>query len=943
MADASPTAPAPDRTARPEDAPLHDDVRWLAAALGRVIRRLEGDAAFETVEGLRQASRARRRGEPGAPDLRALLARVEALPPAQAALAARAFTLFFLLINTAEQVHRVRRRADYLDDAEPQPASARWAMRRLRAAGRSAGEVADAVARLDVRPVLTAHPTESTRRTLLALQARVADLLLAREHAPAAERRAADDALEAEVELLWLTAEVRDERPSVLDEVGTVLWYLETRLLAAGARAREALARAFADEFGAAGEELVARVRAAAPLALGNWVGGDRDGNPFVTPGTTVAAARRASYAILGRYGEALGGLVERLSLAARLAPPNAEFLASIAADRAVLADVWAANARRNADEPMRLKLTLMAARVEATRRRVAARDAGRPAHEPAAYDSADAFAADLQRVRDYLIAAGASEAARVTVDPLLALVRAHGFHGFLLDVRDHADAHAAALAEVAAAVGCPPLGGDALRRELCGRRPLTGPGLPLGDAARRVLDTFRAVRLVQDEHGEAAARTYVVSMTRGPDDLLRVLLLAREAGLVDLAAEPPVSRLDVVPLFETLGDLERAPDVMRALFADPAYARQLQARGHAQEVMIGYSDSGKDAGMLASSWALYEGQEALAAVCRAAGVALRLFHGRGGSVGRGGGSPVARALAALPPGTGGTGVKITEQGEIISQQFGLAPLAERTLEVTLAGTLLHAFADWRDGRDPAEVARWRLVMDDLAARSLRVYRAFVHEDDRVFRLFLAATPVAALAAARFGSRPAYRPGAGGGVEGIRAIPWQFGWTQIRLLLPGWLGVGTALAEVGEAPNGLTELRAMAAAWPFFDDLLAKVEMVCAKADLDVARLYVEELGDAADRALLAELEAEFHRTVAWVLRVRGGAALLEDTPVLRSAIALRNPYVDPLSLLQVALLKRTRAAGADGATGLTGTDPVDAGALAATLSGVAQGLRNTG
>jgi phosphoenolpyruvate carboxylase len=637
---------------------------------------------------------------------------------------------------------------------------------------------------------------------------------------------------------------------------------------------------------------------------------------------------------MLGRYRAVVGGLVERLSVAGRLAPASHAFLASLDADRQVLPEVWAANARRNADEPMRLKLSAMTARLDATRRRVAARDAGRPSVEPAAYADATAFATDVQLVRDYLAGAGAHEAARAHVDPLLAEVRAHGFHGFLLDVRDHADAHRQALAEIAAAVGSPELDADAMRRELAGRRPLTGPELPLGDAARRVLDTFRAVRLVQDETGEAAACTYIVSMTRGPDDLLRVLVLAREAGLVDLAADPAHSRLDVVPLFETLGDLERAPEVMRALFADPAYARQLAARGRRQEVMIGYSDSGKDAGMLASSWALYEGQEALAAVCREHRVALRLFHGRGGSVGRGGGSPVARALAALPPDTECGAVKITEQGEIISQQFGLAAIAERTLEVTLAGTLLHAFVDWREGVDAAEIARFRDVMHALSARSLGVYRELVHEGEGVFRLFLDATPVAALASARFGSRPAYRPGAGDGVTGIRAIPWQFGWTQIRLMLPGWLGVGTALAEVGGTPEGLAVLRRMARTWPFFDDLLAKVEMVCAKADLEIAALYVDTLG--GDRALFDRLAEEFARTVEWVLRVREGEALLDDTPVLRSTIALRNPYVDPLSLLQVALLRRTRAAGES-----AGAD--DVAGLAATLSGVAQGLRNTG
>jgi phosphoenolpyruvate carboxylase len=919
---------------RAEDLPLHEDVRWLAAALGRVIRRLEGEEAYRTVETLRRACRARRRDEAGAPDLAALLAGVEALPLPLAATTARAFTLFFLLINTAEQVHRVRRREAYLDteDAAPQPASARWTMRRLREDGRTADDVARALRALAVRPVLTAHPTESTRRTLLALQARVADLLLRRAREGAAERRASDEALEGEVELLWLTAEVRHDRPTVLDEVSTVLWYLETRLLDASVRAHDALVRAFEDEYAVTDDAL----RLTVPLRLGTWVGGDRDGNPNVTPETTLAAARRASHVMLGRYRAMLDGLAERLSLSAAHAPPPEALLASLDADRALLPEVWAANARRNADEPLRLKVTAIAARVEATRRLVASRDAGRPAHEPAAYAGGEALERDLCLVRDAVRAAGAHEACRAHVDPLVALVRAHGLHGFRLDVRDHADAHAGALADVATALGVPPLDADALRRELAGRRPLAGPHLDCSDDARRVLGTFRAIATIQAEMGEAAAETYVVSMTTAPEDLLRVLLLAREVGLVDLAGDPPASRLDVVPLFETLGDLERAPDVLRALFADPVYARQLRARGMRQEVMIGYSDSGKDAGMLASSWALYRGQEALAAVCREHGVALRLFHGRGGSVGRGGGSPVWRALAALPPGTADGRLKITEQGEIISQQFGLAPIAERTLEVTLAGTLLQEFGDWRRAVPADDVARFAATMERLTAASLAVYRTLVHDDPALFDFFLQATPVAALASARFGSRPAYRPGAKAGIGGIRAIPWQFGWTQIRLMLPGWLGVGTALAEVGATEDGLALLRRMAREWPFFDDLLAKIEMVCAKADLEVARAYVARLG--ADAALLARLEAEFARTVEWVLRIRGGETLLDDQPVLRATIALRNPYVDPLSLLQIALLARARAApeGSDEAR--------QAGdALAATLSGVAQGLRNTG
>jgi phosphoenolpyruvate carboxylase len=919
---------------RREDVPLHDDVRWLAASLGRVIRRLEGEPTFQSVEALRKACRARRHGDPDALSLDALLAEVEGLPIERAAVIARAFTLFFLLINTAEQVHRVRRARAYrtVDNEEPQPASARWAMRSLHSAGRDAAEVERAMLALDVRPVLTAHPTESTRRTLLALQARVADLLLAREGTPAAERRSIEEALDGEVELLWITDEVRQDRPSVKDEVSTVLWYLETRLLDAEARARDALVRAFEEEFDTTSDA----VQQIVPLRMGNWVGGDRDGNPFVTPDVTIATARRSSYAILGRYTIALAGLIERLSVSATITSPTDALRESIESDRALLPDVYEANRQRNAGEPLRLKLTLMAARVEAARRLTAARDAGRVADEPAAYTDADQFEGDLLLVRDNLLRAGAAHACRATIDPLVAVVRAHGIHGYLMDVRDHADAHRAALDDVAAQLGVAPFQGKALRTELAGRRPLVSSHLALAPGTIRVLDTFRAVRTIQLEMGERAANTYIVSMTTEPDDLLRVLLLAREAGLADLAADPAESRLDVVPLFETLDDLERAPEVMRALLDDPVYRRQLAARGNRQEVMIGYSDSGKDAGILASSWALYQGQEALATVFRDAKVELLLFHGRGGSVGRGGGSPVARALAALPPGTVNGRIKITEQGEIISQQFGLLPVAERTLEVMLTGALLHDFDERTNAISADEMREFRAAMTDLAARGLAVYRDLVHEHDALFTLFRTATPIDELADARFGSRPAYRPGAGAGITGIRAIPWGFGWTQIRLMLTGWLGAGTALAHYASTPAGLDVLRRMASRWPFFDDLLGKIEMVCAKTDLEIARAYARNLG--GDLELLSRLEREFEDTVDAVLRIRDSETLLRGNAVLQSAIALRNPYVDPLSLLQIALLRRKRESGGDAQAQVA----VNA-ALATTLSGIAQGLRNTG
>jgi len=495
---------------------------------------------------------------------------------------------------------------------------------------------------------------------------------------------------------------------------------------------------------------------------------------------------------------------------------------------------------------------------------------------------------------------------------------------------------HRAVFDEIASRLSVPPFDGAALRRELKGRRPLIGPNVELSESSRPVIDTFGAMRSMQDEAGQGAASTYIVSMTTEAEDLLRVLLLAREAGLVDLSADPPVSRLDVVPLFETLDDLEHAPRVMDELLNDEVYRRQLRARGRRQEVMIGYSDSGKDAGMLASSWALYRAQEALTERFQDADVELTLFHGRGGSVGRGGGSPVYRALAALPPGSVRGHIKITEQGEIISQQFGLLPIAERTMEVTLSGVLLHQFADWRDDVGPGEVDRFREMMIHLSNVSLGVYRELVYKSQALFAMFQQVTPVAELASARFGSRPAYRPGATTGITGIRAIPWGFGWTQNRLLLPGWLGVGTALESVANTADGLAVLQRMCRHWPFFDDLLAKVEMVCAKADLEIASAYVSWLG--GDMTLLAVLEAEFERTVTMLKRVRGADRLLDDNVVLQSAIVLRNPYVDALSLLQIALLRRKRALSEHDAERTRVAD-----ALATTLSGIAQGLRNTG
>jgi phosphoenolpyruvate carboxylase len=510
--------------------------------------------------------------------------------------------------------------------------------------------------------------------------------------------------------------------------------------------------------------------------------------------------------------------------------------------------------------------------------------------------------------------------------------VRIFGFHGLRLDIRDDADEHRAAIAEIAAAAGLDP-SEEVLGEELLGKRPLLLPNADWSERTTRQLATFETIRRVQKEAGEAAASTYVISMASSAADVLRVLLLGRETGMVDLSARPARSQLDVVPLFETERDLLAGPLVMERLFSNPAYRRQLEARGMRQEVMIGYSDSAKDAGVLSAAWALYKAQEAFAALSAEHGVRIRVFHGSGGTVGRGGGSPVYRALRALPPGTVARTIKFTEQGEVISLKYGLPEIAERSLEVLATGTLMASFEDWRDSVDVAERGRFREVMERMAATAAPVFRQRVHESEDLFRLFLDCTPVRELANVHFGSRPAYRERGAGTMAGIRAIPWSFGWTQIRLMLPAWLGAGTALAEILAEPGGEELLRRMAGAWPFFDDLIGKIEMVCAKADLEIARLYVERLG--GDLKLLEELTAEFERAVRAIRRIRDHDHLLADQPVLQASIGLRNTYVDPLSLLQIRLLVQKRSED-------SANSDLDV-ALGTTLNGVAQGLRNTG
>jgi len=909
------------------DRSLREDVRWLSSTLGTVVKRLEGEAQFEAIERLRRACRDRRRGAADAPTLEAMLAEVNALPLPTAACVARAFTHFFYLINVAEQVHRVRSLRTAQASAQGVPYGLAATLSSLRQEGHPAEEIERVLEGLVVRPVLTAHPTEATRRTVLDLQARVAAILLEYDHASVSKRRRLESALEAEIELLWRTGEVRHDRLNVLDEVTNAVWYLEDRLLDAVAWCDDEAHHRFEETYGTA---LDARLL----LTPGSWVGGDRDGNPFVTPDVTLHAARHAARAVLRHYLRTVQKLVQRLSISSRMTDLPAELRASLDADRALMPEVWLENRRRDVDEPLRLKLSYCAARVSARERELAQLELGQPQPQSAAYAGSDALLADLELVRDGLVAAGVESANATLLEPLMEAVRCFGFAGYALDVREDASVLKDALAGVARAAGVPALDAAALRNELLGKRPLLSRHAKLDEkvaASVRVLDVMKQI---QDELGERAASTFIVSMTKSAEDLLGVLLLAREAGMVDLANTPPRSSVDVVPLFETRRDIEAAPEMMRALYHDEVYRRQLEARGGRQEVMLGYSDSGKDVGLLSSSWALYRVQEDLVSVSREAGIRLSFFHGRGGTVGRGGGSPVARALSALPPGSVQGGLKITEQGEVIGQKYGIGEIAEHSLEVLLAGALRAALSDWRTGVEPEARERFRLAMDRMSDIAARKFRQIVHDDDGLYRMLLDVTPMRELSHVHYGSRPAYRDKGQQSMAAIRAIPWVFGWTQIRLMLPAWLGVGTALEAMLGEPGGLELLRDMSRRWPFFEDLLSKVEMVCSKSDLDIAKLYVSTLD--GDAQLFAALVDEHRRTVRALLAIRESEVLLAADESLKTKLALRDPYVDVLSLLQIRFLKSERA-------GQSGEDDATRLALGTTMNGIAQGLRNTG
>ncbi|RPE75899.1 phosphoenolpyruvate carboxylase [Vulcaniibacterium tengchongense] len=892
----------------PTDALLREDVKILGALVGEILAEQRGPEFLAAVERLRRAAIRRRERNAPVAELAEALSGIEL---DRAGDLVRAFATYFQAVNLAERVHRIRRRRDYeRSGAAAQPGGLRDVIGKLAAEGVGRDEIAALLGRLRIEPVFTAHPTEAVRRALLEKERQIVACLIDdidRGRTPY-ERRADRERIRVALTASWQTAESPPVKPSVADEFEHVGFYLSEVLY----RVLPVFYELFED---ALREHYPEAPGVAGVLGFGTWVGGDMDGNPNVGADTVAATLAGQRALVLGKYRAEVAALGELLSQSQARVGVDEAVLARIEDYRYLLPNAAAALRPRHADMPYRNLLSLVGARLQAT-----AED------HVAGYPDAAAFLADVRLIEDSLARHQGAHAGGFAVRRLRRRVECFGFHLASLDLRQDSATHDAALAELLGDPEwdsrTPEARASRLHALLDGSAPAPGPG---NGRARPTLEVFRAVARLRPRYGPRAFGPYIVSMSRSAADALAVLALARIAGCADGDGRVP---LDVAPLFETVDDLDAAPDTLRALFADPVYRRHLAARGERQVVMLGYSDSAKDGGMLASRWALQRTQIALTKLAAESGVRIAFFHGRGGSISRGGGK-TERAVIAAPRGSVDGYLRLTEQGEVIHRKYGIRAIALRNLEQA-TGAVLRATLRPRPP-EPRE-AGWRAIAGELARDSRARYRALVHEDRDFPAYFRAATPIDVIERLRIGSRPSKRAG-DGDVSSLRAIPWVFAWSQNRSGLTGWYGVGTALERALQR-HGRDALAEMARDWPFFGTLVDDLEMLLAKSEPGIFERYSLLAGELHER-FHPGIAAEFERTRAAVLAIKGNDELLAGDYRLRQSIRLRNPYVDPISLLQVDLLRRWREAGR----------PDDAllQALVATVNGISAGIQNTG
>ena len=893
-----------------DDATLRADVRHLGDLLGQSLVRQEGPELLELVESVRKSVR-----EGGGVEI------LEKLSVEDSVQLVRAFSTYFNLANVAEQVHRSRvlaevraeggswitRAIDKIEDAIANPVAGHEI---------SHEDLVKWISELDVRPVFTAHPTEAARRSVLSKLGEIASLL----DTPASVTQ--DERLAETVDLLWQTDELRLDRPEPLDEAMNALYYLDDL---ATTTVPEVL-NDFARELKRIGIELPVTSR---PLTFGTWIGGDRDGNPNITPAITEdAVVLQVGHAIRTTIA-AMNKLRQMLSVSTRIAGATPELSASIEKDLKNIPEFEERFLRLNVQEPYRLKATAIVHRLAFTRQRHAVRGPHVPGRD---YKNTAELLADLTLMRDSLFAHRGELLATGLLERTIRTVAAFGLTHATLDIREHSDAHHKVLQQM--------IGGKYAELSHEEKFPILIAQLAssarldaskLDAAGAKTLNTFVAIADLIERFGSEVIETYIVSMTKGADDLIAATVLGKQAGLVDI--DKKIAKIGFAPLLETVAELRAAGEILEKLLANPTYRTLVALRGDVQEVMLGYSDSNKDAGITTSQWEIHRAQRMLRDVAVKHGVKLRLFHGRGGSVGRGGG-PTYDALIALPWGSVDGQIKMTEQGEVISDKYSLPALARENVELTLAASLEATILNRGPRQSAEDLQKWNDCMNLVSDNSFTRYRALVDHPD-LPAYFYASTPVEQLGNLFLGSRPSRRPDAAGGLDSLRAIPWVFGWTQSRQIVPGWFGVGSGLKAAREAGKS-DVLKQMLSEWHFFATFISNVEMTLAKTDLVTAKHYVQTLVPSELHHFLDVITAEFELTVAEILTLTSKTSLLGDQPVLARTLQVRDTYLAPLQLLQVTLLNRVREQGEK-------ADPALIRALLLTINGVAAGLRNTG
>jgi phosphoenolpyruvate carboxylase len=889
---------------------------------------------FEHVEKFRERTKELRSSfSPEA--LRKCKEEIESLLPEIRRDVIRAFAVYFQLVNLAEQHHRVRRNRHYRRSktGEMQSFSIGNAVQTLREKGISAEGMQEIFNRLSLELVITAHPTETMRRTILDFHRRIAEELMKWEQAGDDERERAEirERLREEVLTLWQSDELRVRKPTVMDEVRNGLYYVDETLFDVLPEVHLELNRCLDEFYPERSWEVPTFLR------FGSWIGGDRDGNPAVTPEVTWNTLVMQRDLALRKYETTVRGWIEKLSHSSRKVKVSQELLASIRRDEeSVRLDDAEMAAWRNVTEPYRRKCVWMLARLKHTR-------TGKK--EWGAYQSKEEFLNDLHLIRESLHGNGAALTAEREVGRLFRQVEIFGFHLLQLDIRQHSAEHEKALHEILAGLGIEKnysgLNEEEkvalLTRLLADPRPLTSPFAEYSSETAKTLELFNVIARAQREFGEESIRNYLISMTQGTSDLLEVVVLAREAGLVGQKEGRPFSRLHVVPLLETIEDLHRSKEIMKKWMDHPCYVPARQGGRAVQEIMLGYSDSNKDGGVIPANWELYRAQLALARLAEERCVTAKFFHGRGGALGRGGG-PLHRSIMANPVSAVLGGIKITEQGEVLSSRYALKPIALRSLEQATSALLL-TFAEALHGGVEDRKQDWEDAIAAVSRHSLKTYQEMVFADPNFLAYFHEATPITEVGELKIGSRPARRGGSQR-FEDLRAIPWVFAWTQTRTLFPAWYAAGSGFESfAGKREDALPLLREMYQNWPFFRALVDNLQMALAKADLVIAREYVELARDrAAAKRIFGRIREEFLLTRKWVLAITGQEELLDQVPVIQESIRLRNPYVDPLSLIQVSLLKERRDE----------RKPEDERErlleeVLLTINGIAAGLRNTG